>query len=201
MLSLMTDRRKVCQGTSLYHEHDHFKFIYAVQSSSFKSTLALIEGYEQISSFHMAGEILGLDGVADGRHASRAVALEDSEVSSLSYAHLTELSAAIDGVHHILMRLIGREVVRSHCHMVVLGSLNATQRVAAFLLNQSERLSARGYSALEFHLKMTRGEIGSFLGMKLETVSRTFTELQQLRLVRVDRRHIVIADRDGFARL
>jgi CRP/FNR family transcriptional regulator len=197
----MTGRRKIDQGESLYHEHDHFKFIYAVQSGSFKSTLSLADGFEQVSSFQMVGELLGLDGVANGRHASRAVALEDSEISTLSYAHLTELSAAIGGVHHLLMRLISREIVRGHCHMVVLGSLNATQRLAAFLLNQSERMSVRGYSAVEFHLKMTRGEIGSFLGLTLETVSRTFTELQQQRLVKVDRRHIVITDMDGLTRL
>lgn len=201
LLSLMAGRRRIGQGESLYHEHDHFNFIYAVQSGSFKSTLALADGLEQVSSFHMVGELLGLDGVADGRHASRAVALEDSEISTLSYAHLTDLSSALSGVHHILMRLISREIVRSHCHMVVLGSLNSTQRLAAFLLNQSERLSARGYSALEFHLKMTRGEIGSFLGLTLETVSRAFTELQEQRLVQVKRRHIVIANLDGLSRV
>lgn len=201
MLSLMAGRRRVSQGESLYLEHDHFNFIYAVQSGSFKSTLALADGLEQVSSFHMVGEMLGLDGMADGRHASSAVALEDSEISTLSYAHLTELSSTIRGVHHILMRLISREIVRSHYHMVVLGSLNSTQRLAAFLLNQSERLSARGYSALEFHLKMTRGEIGSFLGLTLETVSRTFGELQDQRLVQVKRRHIVIANLDGLSRV
>lgn len=201
MLSLMAGRRRISQGESLYLEHDHFNFIYAVQSGSFKSTLALADGLEQVSSFHMVGEMLGLDGMADGRHASSAVALEDSEISTLSYAHLTELSSTIRGVHHILMRLISREIVRSHYHMVVLGSLNSTQRLAAFLLNQSERLSARGYSALEFHLKMTRGEIGSFLGLTLETVSRTFGELQDQRLVQVKRRHIVIANLDGLSRV
>lgn len=201
LFSLMAGRRKISQGESLYHEHDHFQFIYAVQSGSFKSTLALADGFEQVSSFHMVGELLGLDGVADGRHASRAVALEDSEISTLSYAQLTELSSAICGVHHILMRLISREIVRSHYHMVLLASLNSTQRLAAFLLNQSERLSARGYSALEFNLKMTRSEIGSFLGLTLETVSRTFGELQQQRLVKVARRHIVIADLEGLTQL
>jgi CRP/FNR family transcriptional regulator len=201
LLGLMADRRKIRQGEWLYREHDHFKSIYAVQSGSFKSTLALPDGCEQVSNFHMTGELLGLDGVANGRHASGAAALEDSEISTLSYAHLTELSAAVKGVHHTLLRLISRELVRGHCHMVMLGGLNSGQRLAAFLLMQSECMSARGYSALEFHLKMTRGDIGSFLGLTLETVSRCFTELQQQRLLQVDRRHIRIADLVGLARV
>ena len=175
--------------------------MYAVQSGSFKSTLALVDGSEQVSDFHMAGELLGLDGVAEGLHASSATALEDSEISALSYSHLNELCAAADGVQSAMMRLISREVIRSNSHVVLLGSLNSSQRLAAFLLNQSQRLSKRGYSAVEFHLKMTRGEIGSFLGMTLETVSRTFTELQQQRLLKVERRHIVISDLDGLARV
>ena len=149
----------------------------------------------------MTGALLGLDGVAEGLHASSATALEDSEVSTLSYAYLSELCANEGGMQSTVMRLISREIVRCNSHVVVLGSLNSAQRLAAFLLNQSQLLRARGYSAVEFHLKMTRGEIGSFLGMTLETVSRTFTELQQQRLVKVDRRHILISSLDGLARV
>jgi CRP/FNR family transcriptional regulator len=199
LVNLMAGRRKVSQGESLYREHDRFEFIYAVHSGSFKSTLALADGCEQVNNFHMAGELLGLDGVADGRHASGAAALEDSEISMVSYTHLHELAAAMAGIHHTVIRLISREIVRGNCHMVMLGSLNSAQRLAAFLLNQSENLSARGYSAVDFNLKMSRGDIGSFLGLTLETISRTFSELQQQRLLKVDRRHIVISDLDGLA--
>lgn len=201
LVSLMGGRRKVSQGTPLYREHDRFQFIYAVHSGSFKSTLALAEGFEQVCRFHMTGELLGLDGVAEGQHASSAVALEDSEVSMVSYAHLTGLPATIDGLHHAVIRLVSREIVRSNLHMAVLGNLSSCQRLAAFLLNQSECMRARGYSAVEFNLKMTRGEIGSFLALSLETVSRTFTELHQQRLLSVDRRHIRISDIVGLARL
>ncbi len=199
LIGMMAGRRKVSQGQPLYREHDSFQYIYAVQSGSFKSTLTQAHGSEQVCGFHMAGELLGLDGVADGLHASNAFALEDSEISTLSYARLTELSAGIGGVHQAVMRVISRDIVRSNSHMLVLGGLNSVQRLAAFLLNYSERLHARGYSAVEFHLKMARGEIGSFLGMTLETVSRTFSELQQQRLIQVDRRHIRISDLEGLA--
>ncbi len=198
---MMAGRRKIRQGDCLFREGESFLYLYAVHSGSFKSTLVLADGCEQISNFHMTGELLGLDGVAEGLHASSTTALEDSEVSTLSYAYLSEMCAAAGGMQSTMMRLISREIVRNYSHVVVLGSLNSAQRLAAFLLNQSQRLHARGYSAVEFHLKMTRGEIGSFLGMTLETVSRTFTELQLQRLVKVDRRHITISSLDGLARV
>ena len=201
LLSLMVGRRRVRQGEAVYREREPFLYLYAVRSGSFKTTLALPDGCEQVSSFQLTGELLGLDGVAEGHHASSATATEDSEISTLSYAHLSELCAAPSGLQGSLLRLISREIVRSNSHVVLLGSLNSAQRLAAFLLNQSQRLSARGYSALEFHLKMTRGEIGSYLGMTLETVSRTFSELQQHRLLSVERRHIVITDLDGLSRV
>lgn len=201
LVSLMVGRRKVRQGEGLYREGDPFHCLYAVQSGSFKSTLALANGCEQVSNFHMTGELMGLDGVAESCHASSATALEDSEISTLSYASLGELCAITSGVQGSVMRLISRELVRGNGHVLLLGSLNSAQRLAAFLLNQSQRLSARGYSAAEYHLKMTRGEIGSYLGMTLETVSRTFTELQQQRLLKVERRHIVITSLDGLARV
>lgn len=201
LIDLMSGRRKVRQGECLYREGESFQYIYAIHSGSFKSTLALTDGCEQISNFHMTGELLGLDGVAEGLHASSGTALEDSEVSTVSYAYVGELCAAAGDMQSTMMRLIGREVVRSYSHVVVLGSLNSAQRLAAFLLNQSQRLHARGYSAVEFHLKMTRGEIGSYLSLTLETVSRTFTELQLQRLVKVDRRHITITCLDGLARV
>ncbi len=201
LVSLMVGRRKVRQGEPLYRERDPFQCLYAVQSGSFKSTLALATGCEQVSNFHMACELLGLDGVAEGCHASSATALEDSEISTLSYTHLSELCAMTADIQACVMRLISREIVRGNRQVLLLGSLNSAQRLAAFLLNQSQRLSARGYSAVEFHLKMTRGEIGSYLGMTLETVSRTFTELQQQRLLAVERRHIVITSLDGLSRV
>ena len=201
MVNRMAGRRRVSQGELLYCERDRFEFIYAVHSGSFKSTLALHDGSEQVKHFHVAGELLGLDGVADGHHASGAAALEDSEISMVSYTHLTELTGSLNDVQQAIIRLISREIVRGNCHMVMLGSLNASQRLAAFLLNQSRELSARGYSDVEFHLKMTRGDIGSFLGLTLETISRSFTDLQQQRLLKVDRRHIIILDLDGLTKV
>lgn len=193
-------RRRVKVGQTLYREGDRFQFIYAVRSGTFKSSLMLADGREQISGFYMAGELLGLDGVANGEHASSATALEDTEVCAIPYAHLTELAAGNPGMQHLLSRLMSREIVREHSLMVLLGSMNAEERLAAFLLNLSQRLKARGYSPTEFHLRMSRAEIGSYLGMTLETVSRTFSTFQQQRLLEVDKRHIRVIDLDGLSR-
>ncbi len=197
---LMFTRRKVRAGDALYREGDRFQFIYAVRSGTFKSSLTLADGREQVSGFHMAGELMGLDGLAQGAHASSATALEDSEICAIPYAHLNELAAGNSGMQDVVSRLMSREIVREHSLMLLLGSMNAEERLAAFLLNLSQRLKARGWSASEFHLRMSRAEIGSYLGMKLETVSRTFSAFQQQRLLEVDKRHIRIIDLDGLTR-
>jgi CRP/FNR family transcriptional regulator len=198
--SLMFGRRKVAAGQTLYREGERFQFIYAVRSGTFKSGLTLADGREQVSGFYMAGELLGLDGVAHGAHASSTTAIEDAEVCSIPYSRFTEMAAGNSGMQHVVSRLMSREIVREHSLMVLLGSMNAEERLAAFLLNLSQRLKARGYSSTEFHLRMTRAEIGSYLGMTLETVSRTFSAFQQQRLLEVDKRHIRIIDLDGLNR-
>jgi len=197
---LMFGRRRIKMGQTLYREGDRFQFIYAVRSGTFKSSLTLKDGREQVSGFHMAGELMGLDGLAHGMHASAATALEDAEICAIPYAHLTELASGSVNMQHIVSRLMSREIVREHSLMMLLGSMNAEERLAAFLLNISQRMKARGYSATEFHLRMSRAEIGSYLGMKLETVSRTFSAFQQQRMLEVDKRHIRILDLEALTR-
>jgi CRP/FNR family transcriptional regulator len=197
---LVFARRRVKEGDALYHEGDKFQFIYAVRSGTFKSHLSLRDGREQVTGFQMAGELLGLDGLASGQHASSAVALEDAEICAIPYAHLSELAAGSSELQHVISRLMSREIVREHSLMMLLGSMNAEERLAAFLLNISQRMKARGYSPTEFHLRMSRAEIGSYLGMKLETVSRTFSAFQAQRLLAVDKKHVRISDLDGLTR-
>lgn len=194
-------QRKVKAGQTLFHEGDYFQFLYAVHSGTFKSRLLLADGREQVNGFCMAGEILGLDGVAYGTHASSAIALEDADVCVISYARLTEQAASNAGLLQVLTRMMSREILHEHRLITLLGSMNAEERLAAFLLNMSHRLQVRGYSAVEFHLRMSRAEIGSYLGMTLETVSRTFSAFQQLRLLEVDKRHIRLLDVDGLMRI
>lgn len=198
---LLFGRRRIRIGETLYRAEDRFQFIYAVRSGTFKSSLTLADGREQVAGFHMAGELMGLDGVAHGRHASSATTLEDAEICAIPYVHLTELSANSTDMQRVMARLMSREIVREHSLMILLGSMNAEERLAAFLINLSQRLKARGYSPHEFHLRMSRAEIGSYLGMKLETVSRTFSVFAQQRLLAVDKRHIQIIDLDRLGRI
>ena len=198
--SLMFGRRKVRAGQTLYRECDRFQFIYAVRSGTFKTGLALADGREHVGGFYMAGEVMGLDGVAQGRHASSATALEDTEVCAIPYTNFTELAAGNSGLQQAVNRLMSREIVQKHSLMMLLGSMNAEERLAAFLMNLAQRLKARGYSASDFNLRMSRAEIGSYLGMSLETVSRTFSAFEQQRLLEVDKRHICIIDPEGLAR-
>jgi len=193
-------RRRLGVGQTLYRAGDRFQFVYAVRSGTFKTSLGLSDGREQVSGFHMAGELMGLDGVAGGVYTSTAIALEDAEICSISYEHLGEISSRSGSLQNVVGRLMSREIVREHSLMLLLGSMNAEERLAVFLLNMSQRLKARGYSPVEFHLRMSRAEIGSYLGMKLETVSRTFSSLQQKGLLEVDKRHIRIVDLDALKR-
>lgn len=197
---LMFARRRVKEGQPLYREGEKFAFIYAVRSGTFKSGITLKDGREQVTGFQMAGELLGLDGLASGLHASSATALEDAEICAIPYAHLSELAAGSTELQHVISRLMSREIVREHSLMMLLGSMNAEERLAAFLLNLSQRMKARGYSPRDFHLRMSRAEIGSYLGMKLETVSRTFSAFQHQRLLEVDKKHVRIVDLEGLAR-
>ena len=199
--SLKFARRRIKEGEALYHEGERFQFIYAVRSGTFKSSLNLKDGREQVTGFQMAGELLGLDGLASGKHASSAIALEDSEICAIPYAHLTELASVSPDLHIAMSRMMSREIVREHGLMMLLGSMNAEQRLAAFLLNVSQRMKARGWSASEFHLRMSRAEIGSYLGMKLETVSRTFTAFGQQGLLKVQKKHVQILDLDALQRI
>lgn len=193
-------RRRVPAGQSLYRAGDAFGHVFAVRSGTFKSSLTLSDGREQIAGFHMAGELMGLDGLAQTRHASGAIALEDAEVCAIPYAQLAELATQSPRLQGVVTRLMGREIVREHSLMMLLGSMSAEERLAVFLLNISQRMKARGWSPLEFHLRMTRAEIGSYLGMKLETVSRTFSLFQQQGLLEVDKRHIRILDLAALGR-
>lgn len=191
-------RKRIKKDQPMYSAGDHFTYIYAVRSGTFKSSLTLANGREQVSGFHLSGELMGLDGVASGAHASNATALEDTEVCAIPYTRLEELSSGTSGMQHVVSRLMGREIVREQSLMMLLGSMNAEERLAAFLLNHSKRLNVLGYSANEFHLRMSRADIGSYLGMKLETVSRTFSAFQRKGVLEVDRRHIRILDIDGL---
>jgi len=193
-------RKRIKRGESLYRAGDAFGSLYAVRSGFFKSCIILEDGRDQVTAFHMPGEILGTDGIGTELHNLNVVALEDSEVCVIPFARLEKASSEMPGLQRQLHKIMSREIVRDQGIMMLLGTMRAEERVAVFLLNLSQRFVARGYSPAEFHLRMTREEIGSHLGLKLETVSRIFSRFQEDGLVTVQQKHIRILDVAGLKR-
>jgi CRP/FNR family transcriptional regulator len=188
--TLVSSRRKVKRGESLFRVGDEFKSLYAVSVGFFKSRISGGECCDQITGFQLPGELLGLDGLATEHHTVDAIALQDSEVCVLPYAELERIARDFQPLQHQLHRVMSREIVREHGVMLLLGSMRAEERVAAFLLNLSERYKSLGYSPTEFVLRMTREEIGSYLGLKLETVSRAFSHFSEKGLITAQGKHI-----------
>ena len=198
---VVANRRKVKRGTALFRNGEKFSSLYAIRTGFFKTCVASEDGRDQVTGFQMAGEIIGLDGIVNEHHSCDAVALEDAEVCVMPFDRIEELSREINGLQRHVHKIMSREIVREHGVMLLLGSMRAEERLAAFLLNLVQRLHARGFSQSELILRMTREEIGSYLGLKLETVSRTFSKFVEDGIVEVKHRHVRILDTEALARL
>lgn len=199
--SLVNQRRQLPRGDTLFRSGDAFESLFAVRTGFFKTCVSSADGRDQVTGFQMAGELLGLDGISTDRHACDAVALEDSSVCVIPFKQLEALSREFTELQHQFHKIMSREIVRDHGVMLLLGSMRAEERLAAFLLNLTQRLQARGFSASNLVLRMTREEIGSYLGMKLETVSRAFSKFQEDGLMEVKQRHLRILDQPGMQKL
>jgi CRP/FNR family transcriptional regulator, anaerobic regulatory protein len=201
MDTLVATRRTVGRGEMLFRAGDEFQSLYAVRTGFFKTCVSSEDGRDQVTGFQMAGELLGLDGISSDRHSCDAVALEDSQVCVIPFGQLEELSREFTDLQRQFNKIMSREIVRDHGVMLLLGSMRAEERLAAFLLNLTQRLQARGFSPSALILRMTREEIGSYLGLKLETVSRTFSKFQDDGLLEVKQRQIRILNQAGLSKL
>ena len=201
MENVVYARRRLKRGEALFAAADEFKAVYAVRSGFFKTSIVDGEGREQVMGFFMGGELLGMDGIGASRYNSTAIALEDSEVCVMPYGLIEEMARELPALQRQLHAVLAREIVRDHGVMMLLGSMRAEERLAVFLLNLSKRLTRRGYSHSDFHLRMTREEIGSYLGLKLETVSRLFSQFQRDALIEVEQKHVRIVDIAGLERV
>ncbi len=199
--TLVATRRRVRRGEALFRAGDDFDSLYAVRSGFFKTRLTSEDGRDQVTGFQMPGELLGLDGIAAEVHSVDAVALQDSEVCTIPFTDLERISAAFSPLQRHFHKVMSREIVREHGVMLLLGTMRAEERLAAFLLNLSQRLRARGYSGRDFVLRITREEIGSFLGLKLETVSRAFSRFQEDGVLEVANKNIRILDFEALRSL
>ncbi len=198
---LVATRRKVARGSSLFSTGERFTALYAIRTGFFKTCIATEDGRDQVTGFQMAGEIIGLDGIVGDSHTCDAVALEDAEVCVMPFDRIEELSREVPALQNHVHKIMSREIVREHGVMLLLGSMRAEERLATFLLNLVQRLHARGFSQSELILRMTREEIGSYLGLKLETVSRAFSKFAEEGFVEVKQRHVRILDTDALRKI
>ena len=198
---LVFARKRVPRGHALYRAGDHFSALYAVRTGVFKTAVSSEEGRDHVTGFQMAGEIMGLDGMASDRYSCDAIVLEDAEVCVMPFSKIEDLSREIKALQTHLHRIMSREIVRDQNIMLLLGTMRAEERLAAFLVNLGQRLQARGFSSTDMVLRMTREEIGSYLGLKLETVSRTFSKFVEDGLITVKQKVIHIIDPERLAQL
>ena len=198
---LVATRRKVRRREALFRNGERFTSLYAIRTGFFKTRVASEDGRDQVTGFQMAGEIIGLDGIVNNQHTCDAIALEDAEVCVMPFERIEELSREVTALQRHVHQIMSREIVREHGVMLLLGSMRAEERLAAFLLNLVQRLHARGFSQSELVLRMTREEIGSYLGLKLETVSRTLSKFTDDGIVDVQQRHVRILDAEALRRI
>ncbi|MCT7299140.1 helix-turn-helix domain-containing protein [Ralstonia sp. CHL-2022] len=193
--------RKIAKGEALFRAGDNFHALYAIRSGSFKTVVSHPNGTNHVTGFQLSGETLGLDGIAADRHTCDAIALEDSTVCSMPFHCIEDLCQDIRPLQHRIHQLMAEEIVRESGLMLLLAGLSAEARVATFLLNLSTRMQDRGYSALSFTLRMTREEIGSYLGMQLETVSRALSRFQREGWIVVSGKNIELTDKAALTEL
>ncbi|HTF97564.1 MAG TPA: fumarate/nitrate reduction transcriptional regulator Fnr [Cellvibrio sp.] len=192
-LNKIVQRGKPLQkGDYLYRANDSFASVYAIRSGAVKATTLSDSGEEQVTGFYLPGEVVGMDGIADNRYANSVVALETASVCEIPFYRIEELSLQISNLQRHLFQLMSREITQDQQIITLLSKSNAEERVAALLLSISSRNNRRQLSATAFRLPMSRTDIGNFLGLTIETVSRIFTRLQKQDVINVDKKEVVI---------
>lgn len=186
--------RPLHRGDHLFRAGEHFKALYIVKTGSVKTYAPVEDGGEQVLGFHLPGEIIGLDAIQFEQHGCSAKILETSAVCEVPFDRLEELSSAIPSLQRQMYKLLSKEIGHDTEMLLLLGKKSAEERLAAFLISLSERFKRRGFSAKDFYLSMSRHEIGNYLGLAVETVSRLFTRFQEEGLLNVERKHIELID-------
>jgi len=199
--ALVANRTKLKKNETLYRAGEPFHALYAIRIGSIKTTVLAEDGREQVAGYHMLGDIIGLDGIGTDRHGCEAIALEDTEVCVLPFVKIEDLARTLPALQRNLHQVMSREITRDQGVMLLLGSMRAEERLAVFLLNLADRYRRRGYSSTEYVLRMTREEIGSHLGLKLETVSRLFSRFQEEGLIQVQGRAVKLLDSGALKRI
>ena len=193
--------RPLKKGEYLFHQGDAFNSVFAVRSGALKTFSLSDTGEEQITGFHLPSELVGLAGMDAELYPMSAIALETTSICEIPFEHLDELSVQLPQLRRQVMRLMSREIRDDQQMMLLLSKKTADERIATFLINLSARFRARGFSANQFRLSMSRNEIGNYLGLAVETVSRVFTRFQQNELIEAEGKEVRILDAGGLCAL
>lgn len=186
--------RPLKKGDHLFHQGEPFSTVYALRAGTIKTYTLTNEGEEQITGFYFPGELVGMSGFDNEEYPVSAKILETTTVCEIPFERLDELSGQLPELRRQILRTMSKEIRDDQQMMLLLSKKNAEQRVATFLVKLSSRFKARGYSAVNFRLSMSRNEIGNYLGLAVETVSRIFTRFQKMDLIRVDGKEIELTD-------
>ncbi|MBL4764299.1 MAG: fumarate/nitrate reduction transcriptional regulator Fnr [Colwellia sp.] len=197
ILDQIIDRKRpIHKGDKIYTDGQELNCLFAIRSGTFKTFTVNEQGEEQITGFHLAGDLLGFDAIADNEHRSFAQALETSMVCEIPYSSLDILSNTMPKLKKQVLRLMSNEIRADQEMLTLLNRKNAEQRVATFLVNLSDRYHARGLSSIEYRLTMTRSDIGNYIGLTVETISRLLNRFHKNGLIKVDGKLIIILDID-----
>lgn len=188
-------RQPLKKGDHLFRQGDHFDSVYAVRSGSLKNYIMTNDGEEQITNFHLPSELVGLDGVDCSSYPISSKALETTTVCEIPYSRLQNLAQELPDLRNQIFSSMSKEIRDDKQMMLLLSKKNAEERVATFLANLSSRFKRRGYSPYTFRLPMSRNEIGNYLGLAVETVSRVFTRFQTIQIIAVNGKEVHITDR------
>jgi CRP/FNR family transcriptional regulator len=198
---VVATRRHVKQGELLFRDGEEFKSLFAIRTGFFKTSVATPDGLEQVTGFQMAGEIIGLDGIVTDQHSCNAIAIEDADVCVMPFSNVEQLSRDFPVLQRHVHKVMSREIVRENSMMMMIGNMRSEERLAVFLLNLVQRLHARGFSQAEIILRMSREDIASYLGMKLETVSRAFSRLSDEGIIEVKQRYVGILNPQALKKI
>ncbi len=199
--SIVQRSRPLRKGETLFAAGEKFENVYAIRSGSLKSYTISEDGIEQITGFHLPGEIVGFDAINSGDHPSFAKALETAAICAIPFNDLQELSRELPALQKQLFKVMSQEILEDQELLLLLNKKSADERLAAFLINLSQRFKRRGLSSSHFRLTMTRSDIGNYLGLAVETVSRLLTKFQQNELIAVEDKEITIINVESLSQL
>ncbi|MBZ9559274.1 MULTISPECIES: fumarate/nitrate reduction transcriptional regulator Fnr [Modicisalibacter] len=196
--AIIQRRAPLKKGDTLLRQGDPFTSVFAVRSGSLKQVSHEGDGDDQLTNFYLPSELVGLDGIDEQHYPGSIIALETTTVCEIPFERLDQLSEALPELRTQLYRNMSKELRDDRRMLRLLSRKTADERLASFLVNLSTRFRRRGYSPYSFRLSMARADIGNYLGLAVETVSRIIGRFQQQKLVDVQGREVNILDLEAL---